>query len=128
MCSSDLLVENQVGQLHLPVGVVPGVVVNGRTYTVPMCTEEASVVAAASNEARTVRLADGFNAASPTRLVTGQVVVAEPRDPQLSTKGATPCIIESPAKKTLSPCPRTILAGGAIGRRCVSGCPPFCAV
>lgn len=84
--TASRLVENQVGQLHLPVGVVPGVVVNGRTYTVPMCTEEASVVAAASNGARIVRLAGGFSAASPTRLVTGQVVVAEPRDPQLVSR------------------------------------------
>ncbi|WP_249368630.1 MULTISPECIES: hydroxymethylglutaryl-CoA reductase, degradative [unclassified Actinomyces] len=84
--TASRLVENQVGQLHLPIGVVPGMLVNGRTYTVPLCTEEASVVAAASNGARIVREAGGFTAVTPTRLVTGQVVVAEPRDPELVTR------------------------------------------
>lgn len=84
--TASRLVENQVGQLHLPIGVVPGVVVNGRTYTVPLCTEEASVVAAASNGVRMVREAGGFTAATPSRLVTGQVVIAEPRDPELVTR------------------------------------------
>ncbi|WP_198419344.1 hydroxymethylglutaryl-CoA reductase, degradative [Actinomyces respiraculi] len=84
--TASRLVENQVGQLHLPIGVVPGVLVNGRTYTVPLCTEEASVVAAASNGARIVREAGGFTAVTPSRLVTGQVVVAEPRDPDLVTR------------------------------------------
>ena len=84
--TASRLVENQVGQLHLPIGVVPGVLVNGRTYTVPLCTEEASVVAAAANGARIVRMAGGFTAVTPTRLMTGQVVVAEPRDPRLAER------------------------------------------
>lgn len=72
------LIENQVGQTHLPLGVLPGLVVDGRSWTVPMTTEEASVVAAASNGARIVRGAGGFRTEVPGRLMIGQVVLVNP--------------------------------------------------
>lgn len=72
------LIENQVGQTHLPLGVLPGLVVDGRSWTVPMTTEEASVVAAASNGARIVRGAGGFRTQVPGRLMIGQVVLVNP--------------------------------------------------
>lgn len=72
------LIENQVGQTHLPLGVLPGLVVDGRSWTVPMTTEEASVVAAASNGARIVRGAGGFHTEVPGRLMIGQVVLVNP--------------------------------------------------
>lgn len=72
------LIENQVGQTHLPLGVLPGLVVDGRSWTVPMTTEEASVVAAASNGARIVRGGGGFRTRVPGRLMIGQVVLVDP--------------------------------------------------
>lgn len=57
------LVENYVTDYRLPLGVVTGLLVNGQTYTVPMVTEEPSVIAAANNGAKRVRLSGGFQAA-----------------------------------------------------------------
>ena len=51
----DTLSENVVGQLTLPVGVVKDLLVNGRNYTVPMASEEPSVVAAANHGAKILR-------------------------------------------------------------------------
>lgn len=79
------LIENQVGQTHLPLGVLPGLVVDGRSWTVPMTTEEASVVAAASNGARIVRRAGGFRTEVPGRLMIGQVVLVNPVADDLPT-------------------------------------------
>ena len=54
---ADLLLENAVGTFPLPVGLAIGFRVDGEELVVPLATEEASVVAAASYGARL--LADG---------------------------------------------------------------------
>ncbi|WP_076639922.1 hydroxymethylglutaryl-CoA reductase, degradative [Lewinella sp. 4G2] len=52
--------ENTVANFPLPYGVAPNFVVNGRTYVVPMVTEESSVVAAASAAAKYWMTRGGF--------------------------------------------------------------------
>ena len=42
------MVENQIEIYGLPYGIVPEIIVNGKSYIVPMVTEEPSVIAAAS--------------------------------------------------------------------------------
>ena len=49
---ADLLVENAVGAFPIPVGLATGFRVDGEELVVPLATEEASVVAAASYAAR----------------------------------------------------------------------------
>ncbi len=46
------LSENTISSFHLPYGIVPNVVVDGKVHHVPMAIEESSVVAAASHSAR----------------------------------------------------------------------------
>jgi hydroxymethylglutaryl-CoA reductase len=46
------LSENTISSFHLPYGIVPNVVVDGKIYHVPMAIEESSVVAAASHSTR----------------------------------------------------------------------------
>jgi hydroxymethylglutaryl-CoA reductase len=46
------LSENTISSFHLPYGIVPNVVVDGKIYHVPVAVEESSVVAAASHSAR----------------------------------------------------------------------------
>lgn len=79
---ADLLVENAVGTFALPVGLATGFRVDGENLVVPLATEEASVVAAASYGARL--LADGHHAegirteADPP-IATVQVFIEQPR-------------------------------------------------
>ena len=54
---ADLLVENAVGTFPVPLGLATGFHVDGQELVIPLATEEASVVAAASYAARL--LADG---------------------------------------------------------------------
>ncbi len=70
------LIENQISQYALPFAVARGLIVNGKTYTVPMVVEEASVVAAASNGARMVARAgsNGVTASSQPHRVLGEIV------------------------------------------------------
>ncbi|BAR06452.1 3-hydroxy-3-methylglutaryl-coenzyme A reductase [Scardovia inopinata] len=75
------LIENQIGQFALPMGIVRNLAVNGRNYQVLMATEEPSVIAAANNGARIARL-NGFVVASAPkrRLVTGEIVFGADSD------------------------------------------------
>ena len=79
---ADLLVENAVGAFPLPVGLATGFRVDGEELVVPLATEEASVVAAASYGGRL--LADGHGGggvrteADPP-IATVQLFVEQPR-------------------------------------------------
>ncbi|HJG81426.1 MAG TPA: 3-hydroxy-3-methylglutaryl-CoA reductase, partial [Brevibacterium senegalense] len=50
--AADVLIENVIGVLGVPVGIATNLIVDGEGVLVPMATEEPSVVAAASNAAR----------------------------------------------------------------------------
>ncbi|MDF9444414.1 3-hydroxy-3-methylglutaryl-CoA reductase, partial [Limosilactobacillus mucosae] len=50
------LIENYLTDYRLPEGLVTNLVVNDKTYAVPVVTEEPSVVAAACNGAQRVAL------------------------------------------------------------------------
>ena len=73
--------ENVIGVLGLPVGVAANLTVNGRDVLVPMATEEASVIAAASNGARIARASGGFHTSSSEPIMQVQVQVVDVADP-----------------------------------------------
>jgi hydroxymethylglutaryl-CoA reductase len=52
-------IENAVGLHSLPLGVAPNFLIDGQDHIVPMVTEEPSVIAAASNGARRLRVEPG---------------------------------------------------------------------
>lgn len=58
----DGISENTVSNFPLPYGVAPNYLINGRTYCVPMVTEESSVVAAASYAGKFWMNRGGFHA------------------------------------------------------------------
>lgn len=58
----DNFSENTVANFPLPFGVAPNLVVNGKTYAVPMVIEESSVVAAAAAAAKYWMHRGGFRA------------------------------------------------------------------
>jgi degradative hydroxymethylglutaryl-CoA reductase len=70
---ADHMIENVVGTLDLPLAIATNVRINGRDYLVPMCVEEASVVAAASNAAKMIREGGGFSAHSDPPWMIAQV-------------------------------------------------------
>ncbi len=73
------MIENVVGTLELPLAIATNFRINGRDVLVPMCVEEASVVAAASNAAKMIRAGGGFSAHSdpPWMIAQVQLVPAE---------------------------------------------------
>ncbi len=67
------MVENVVGTFELPLAVATNFRINGKDVLVPMCIEEASVVAAASNAAKMIRECGGFAAHSDPPWMIAQV-------------------------------------------------------
>lgn len=70
---ADLLVENAVGWMPVPLGIVSGLVVNGTSCEVPLATEEPSVVAAASYAASITARCGGFSAGASEPVMRAQV-------------------------------------------------------
>ena len=67
------LSENTISSFHIPYGLAPNVVVDGKIYHVPMAIEESSVVAAASHSARFWAVNGGFNVTRVSTVKLGHV-------------------------------------------------------
>ena len=65
--------ENTISNYPLPYGVAPNFVINGRTYAVPMVTEESSVVAAAASAAKYWMTRGGFKVEVLNTIKCGQI-------------------------------------------------------
>lgn len=69
----DDLSENTVSNFYLPLGLAPNFLINGKVMTLPMVTEESSVVAAASRSAKFWTVHGGFHASVKGHSKVGQV-------------------------------------------------------
>ncbi|WP_430601785.1 hydroxymethylglutaryl-CoA reductase, degradative [Enterococcus sp. DIV0724b] len=68
------LIENQISEMALPMGVVPDILVNNKSYQVPMATEEPSVIAACSNGAKMIQQSGSIHSKLAEGLLRGQIV------------------------------------------------------
>ena len=70
------MIENVIGKISLPLGVVPAMKINEKEYIIPMCIEEPSVVAAVSSIAKLLG-PYGIKAFSTQNLMVGQVYLPD---------------------------------------------------
>lgn len=80
------LIENVIGQGTLPVGVLPEIIVNGKSYAVPMMIEEPSVVAAASYGAKLFNKSGGLKIVKSDNIKLGQIVFDDVADTKQLSK------------------------------------------
>ena len=73
--NADAVLENVIGTFGLPLAVGVNFVINSKDMIVPMVIEEPSVIAAASNSAKLVRKAGGFQAESDESIMIGQIQI-----------------------------------------------------
>ena len=79
--TADHMIENVIGRFSLPLSVGVNFVINGKDVLVPMVTEEASVVAAASNAAKMARSLGGFKTSYTGSIMIAQVQLVGIKDP-----------------------------------------------
>ena len=71
------MVENQIEIYGLPYGIVPEIIVNGKSYIVPMVTGEPSVIAAASYASKLINLAGGTTTIQEKREMIGEIAIVK---------------------------------------------------
>jgi hydroxymethylglutaryl-CoA reductase len=76
---ADGMIENVVGTYALPFAVAVNFFVDGVETLIPMCVEEASIVAAASNAARMAR-PRGFTSITSAPVMIGQIQITHVAD------------------------------------------------
>lgn len=73
---ADVMVENAIGVMPVPIGLAHGFLIDGVMRSVPLAVEEPSVVAAAGYAAAVVRRSGGFETWASDPVMTCQVVLA----------------------------------------------------
>ena len=69
----DDFIENTISNFYFPYAVAPNFIINGKDYTIPMVTEESSVVAAAALVAKFWSTRGGFKTTVISTTKIGQV-------------------------------------------------------
>ncbi|MDT2639301.1 hydroxymethylglutaryl-CoA reductase, degradative [Enterococcus dongliensis] len=69
------LIENQISEYSIPLGVAQNFVINGKEKLIPMVTEEPSVIAAASNAGKIIAKAGGLTTHVISQEMIGQIVL-----------------------------------------------------
>lgn len=82
----EIMIENVVGMVSLPLGIATNFIVNGKDYLVPMVIEESSVVAAASHAAKIARKKGGFIAEYSGSLTIGQLQICDVKDIEMAKR------------------------------------------
>ena len=75
--TADLMVENCVGKISLPVGLGLNFLINSKEYIVPLSTEEPSIIAAASSAAKFIKENGGFKSSCTAPIMKGQIQVLD---------------------------------------------------
>ena len=78
----DHLIENAISVFEIPLGLVPKVMINQKDYTIPMATEESSVIAAANHGSKIINQNGGVSAYVKSSLLRGEIIFANPNNKQ----------------------------------------------
>ncbi|WP_423252656.1 hydroxymethylglutaryl-CoA reductase, degradative [Melissococcus plutonius] len=77
---SNNMIENQISEVAIPLGIAQNFVINDKKKWIPMATEEPSVIAAASNAAKIIANSGGIQSQAIERQMIGQIVLKNVTD------------------------------------------------
>ena len=84
--AADRMIENVIGTMSLPVGVATNFLIDGKSYLIPFCVEESSIIAAASNMAKRCLKSGGFSTYNDESIMIGQIQVLDLEDPNFASE------------------------------------------
>eukprot|EP00941_MAST-03F_sp_MAST-3F-sp1_P006360 g6360.t1 len=118
--TADVMIENCIGVVGMPLGVGLNFVVNGKGYVVPMAMEEPSVIAACSGAAKLIASVGGFSATYSGNVMTAEVQVLfsenTKRDEIIEAQNAIEREEQRLRDTANSFCPRMVARGGGVRR------------
>ncbi|CAM3704350.1 hydroxymethylglutaryl-CoA reductase, degradative [Erysipelothrix urinaevulpis] len=76
----DNMIENAITTYEIPFGVAPGLIINNKSYVIPMATEEPSVIAAQANAAKIIAMNGGLTAKVINKDMIGQLAFYNPKE------------------------------------------------
>lgn len=82
--AADSMIDNVIGTYALPIGVVRGMVVNGKEYLVPMVCEEPWVVSCAEKGAELAAQCGGFHATYTGSIMISQIQITQVTSPHVA--------------------------------------------
>lgn len=82
---ANRMIENVIGRIQLPLGLLTNFKMNGKSYLVPMVMEEPSVIAGA-NKASKLTLPEGFSAKADDSIMIGQIQLKIENEEKAITK------------------------------------------
>ena len=78
LSTADIMIENCIGTLSLPLGISPNFIIDQKHFIVPYCVEEPSVIAAASSTSKLIAKNGGFITEHSARnVMIGQVQITQ---------------------------------------------------
>ena len=81
---ADSMIDNVIGTYALPIGVVRGMVVNGKEYLVPMVCEAPWVVSCAEKGAELAAQCGGFHATYTGSIMISQIQITQVTSPHVA--------------------------------------------
>ena len=90
--------ENTISNFHLPFGLAPNFVINGKDYAIPMVIEESSVVAACSHAAKVWAERGGVKTSIINTTKVGHVhflFEGEPHEMEAAFRRMRPALLEA---------------------------------
>ncbi len=66
-------IENSIGYLHVPLGIIPNVLIDGVYYDIPMAVEETSIIAGVAKMAKWVNQYGGIKTDAGKNLLLGHI-------------------------------------------------------
>jgi len=75
--AADRMIENVIGTMSLPVGIATNFLIDGKSYLIPFCVEESSIIAAASNMAKRCLVKGGFKTDNDDPIMIAQIQVLD---------------------------------------------------
>ena len=82
--TADSMIDNVIGTYALPIGVIRGMVVNGKEYLVPMVCEEPWVVSCAEKGAKLAAQCSGFHATYTGSIMISQIQITQVTSPHVA--------------------------------------------
>ena len=115
---ADNMVENCIGILSIPLGLGLYFKINSKEYSVPMSTEEPSVIAAVSGAAKLIGENDGFFCFNDPPFMTTQIHYELPKDKTFSYEQIKSSVLSHKNQiisyGNINICPKMTQRGGGI--------------